>query len=415
MRTSSNRLHHTPGGRSVYVKKGMPMATDFGATFPKVAKNLMKSSISPTSTPQDQKYRDEFLGVLAHELRNPLAPLRNGLEIIRRSQSDPQIVHEAIEVMDRQLQQLSGLIDGLVEASNLRQGLIELKVEALDLGKVIEESARSFGTRLEESGPKVVFHPPTEPLLVQGDPKRIRQIMASLIENAVKYTGRDGCIQIETHAEPGEVEISVTDDGIGIPQEKLDEIFELFSKADHSLERGQDGLGLGLSIVRGLVELHGGTVEAQSGGPGSGSRFIVRLPSALSGLESPGFSGKRRVLVVDDNRDCASSLAMMLGIMGFDTETAADGVEALRTAAAYRPDAIFLDIAMPKLNGYDVCKVIREQAWGRGVVVIALTGWGQTDDIERSREAGFDHHLVKPIELTALEPIVREIQVAQVT
>ncbi|GAT33875.1 His Kinase A (phospho-acceptor) domain-containing protein [Terrimicrobium sacchariphilum] len=388
----------------------MPAAIDSCVVFPEAATTFMKSPIDPNIIPLDQKYRDEFLGVLAHELRNPLAPLRNGLEIIRRSQSDPKIVHEALEVMDRQLQQLSGLIDGLVEASNLRQGLVELKVETLNIGSIIEESVKSIGARLAEGGPKLIFTPLAEPLLVEGDPKRIRQILVNLIENAVKYTGRDGCIEVDAHGESGEVEISVKDDGIGIPQEKLGEIFELFSKADHSLERGQDGLGLGLSIVRGLVELHGGSVEAHSVGPGAGSQFIVRLPQATSGVDSPRISEKRRVLVVDDNRDCASSLAMMLGIMGFETETAADGVEALRTAAAYRPDAIFLDIAMPKLNGYDVCKVIREQAWGKDPVVIALTGWGQNDDIERSREAGFDHHLVKPIELASLEPIVREIK-----
>lgn len=390
------------------------MASDLYVTFPGVAKNFMKSLISTTPSSDIDDHRNQFLGVLAHELRNPLAPLRNGLEIIRRSQADPQIVQEALDVMDRQLQQLSGLIDGLVEASSINQGQIELKKEVLDLGSVVEESVKAFSARVGDSGQAITFHPSADRLLVEGDARRLRQIMSKLIENASKYTGRDGRIEIGVRQVGSVAEISVKDDGIGIPQEKLDDIFELFSKADHSLERGQDGLGLGLAIVRGLVDLHGGAVEAYSGGAGAGSEFTVHFPLVSSDVGPSDHPGKRRVLVVDDNRDCATSLAMMLGIMGFETETAADGVEALRTAAAYRPDAIFLDIAMPKLNGYDVCKVIREQSWGKGVVVIALTGWGQNDDRERSREAGFDHHMVKPIELSALEPIVSEINAARI-
>ncbi|MBN8711057.1 MAG: response regulator [Verrucomicrobia bacterium] len=375
----------------------------------------MKSLVPKSSSSPARDHRNEFLGVLAHELRNPLAPLRNGLEIIRRSQSDPRVVQEALDVMDRQLQQLSGLIDGLVEASSITEGLVELKKEVLDLATLVEQAVTAFGEHRPDVGQMLVLHPASSVLLVEGDPRRLKQIIFSLIENAAKYTGRDGRIEVAVQEDEGMAEISVTDDGIGITQDKLDEIFELFSKADHSLERGQDGLGLGLAIVRGLVELHGGTVEASSGGPGAGSEFIVRLPMYSHAAGSPEMPPPRRVLVVDDNRDCATSLAMMLGIMGFETETAADGVEALRTAASYRPDAIFLDIAMPKLNGFDACKVIREQAWGKDIVVIALTGWGQNDDRERSREAGFDHHLVKPIELTALEPIVREIKAARVS
>ncbi len=392
----------------------MRMASDLYVTFPGVTKNFMKPSILPTPTALPDDVRDQFLSVLAHELRNPLAPLRNGLEIIRRSQSDPQVVKEALDVMDRQLQQLSSLIDGLVEASSIRQGHIDLKKEIVDLGMVVGEVAGEFVERLKETGQTVIFQPSSERLCVEGDAKRLRQIVAKLIENAAKYTGRDGCIEIGLQKVEDGAQLSVKDDGIGIPQEKLDEIFELFSKADHSLERGQDGLGLGLAIVRGLTELHGGTVEAFSAGAGAGSEFTVHLPLASPDAQPATASTKRRVLVVDDNRDCASSLAMMLGIMGFDTETAADGVEALRVAAAYRPDAIFLDIAMPKLNGYDACKVIREQAWGKNVVVIALTGWGQNEDREQSKEAGFDHHMVKPIELSALEPIVQEINSARV-
>lgn len=391
------------------------MAADLCVTFPGVTKNSMKSLLPTSSSGSARDHRNEFLGVLAHELRNPLAPLRNGLEIIRRSQSDPHVVQEALDVMDRQLQQLSGLIDGLVEASSISEGLIELKKEALDLGTLVEQAVTAFGEHRPDVGQMVVLHPASSILMVEGDPRRLKQIIFHLIENAAKYTGRDGRIEIAVQEDEGMAEISVTDDGIGIPQEKLDEIFELFSKADHSLERGQDGLGLGLTIVRGLVELHGGTVEANSSGPGAGSEFIVRLPLVSRADGSPGLSTPRRVLVVDDNRDCATSLAMMLGIMGFETETASDGVEALRTAASFRPDAIFLDIAMPKLNGYDACKVIREQSWGKDIVVIALTGWGQNDDLARSREAGFDHHLVKPIELTALEPIVGEIKSARVS
>ncbi len=280
----------------------MRMASDLYVTFPGVTKNFMKPSISPLPAQSADDHRNQFLEVLAHELRNPLAPLRNGLEIIRRSESDPQVVSEALEVMDRQLQQLSSLIDGLVEASAIHRGHIELRRETLDLGAVIEETVEEFHERLKESGQRIAFHSCPGRLHVEGDARRLRQIVSKLIENAAKYTGRDGRIEVSLQSGDGEAEITVTDEGIGIPQEKLDEIFELFSKADHSLERGQDGLGLGLTIVRGLTELHGGTVEAFSAGVGAGSEFTVRLPLVSSQAEASIPSGKRRVLVVDDNR-----------------------------------------------------------------------------------------------------------------
>lgn len=353
---------------------------------------------------KDTTAQDDFLSVLAHELRNPLAPLRNGLQIIRLAKNDPQAVDQALDVMDRQLLQMVRLIDDLLDASRINRGQIELRKEALDLSAVIADAVESVRPLVDQKNLQINVHALSSPLFVQADEKRLKQVFSNLLANAAKYSGRGGVVEISFESKDGQVEVSVKDQGVGIPAEMLPRIFDMFAKADRSLEKAQDGLGIGLTIAHRIVAAHGGELVAKSDGPGSGSQFIVTLP-VLS--EKTGGAGPR-VLIVDDNKDFATSMAMMLGMMGSETQTAQDGVEALRLAATFRPDVVFLDIGLPKLNGFDVCRVIREQAWGKDVTIVALTGWGQPEDTVRSLEAGFNHHLVKPVENAALERIMHE-------
>lgn len=352
----------------------------------------------------DLSGQDEFLTVLAHELRNPLAPLRNGLQIIRLAKNDPAAVDQALNVMDRQLQQMVRLIDDLVDASRVNRGQIELSKETVDLTSIITDAIEASRGLTEQKGLHVKTQLPSGALFVEGDARRLKQVVANLLANASKYSGRNGVIEITAERKDSSVEVAVSDQGVGISEDMLPKIFDMFTKADRSLEKAQDGLGVGLTIARRIVELHGGEISAQSNGPGTGSRFTVTLPISTKEKKSAG----PRVLIVDDNKDFAMSMAIMLKMMGSETEMAADGVEALRLATTFRPDVVFLDIGLPKLNGYDVCRVIREQAWGKDVMIVALTGWGQPEDKEKSLEAGFNKHLVKPVENAALERIIHE-------
>lgn len=348
--------------------------------------------------------QDDFLSVLAHELRNPLAPLRNGLQIIRLAKNDTAAVDHALDVMDRQLNQLVKLIDDLLDASRINRGQVELRQESLDVVGVLSDAIEELRPATEQKELQLTAHFPSAPVRVKGDSKRLRQVFANLLANATKYSGRGGAVEIAAEKTESHVEITFSDHGMGISTEMLPRIFDMFAKADRSLEKAQDGLGIGLTIAKKIVELHGGDLVAYSDGVGTGSRFVVRLPVSAEVARRAG----PRVLVVDDNRDLASSMQIMLGMMGSETQTAQDGMEALKIAATFRPEVVFLDIGLPKLNGYDVCRVIREQAWGKNVTIVALTGWGQNEDVARSQEAGFNHHLVKPVDNAALEKIMQE-------
>lgn len=346
--------------------------------------------------------QDDFLSVLAHELRNPLAPLRNGLQIIRLAKNDAAAVDHALDVMDRQLNLLVKLIDDLLDASRINRGQVELRQESLDVVGVLSDAIEELRPMAEQKGLQLTANFPSMPVRAKGDSKRLRQVFANLLANAAKYSGRGGAVEIAAEKTESHVEITFSDHGMGISTEMLPRIFEMFAKADRSLEKAQDGLGIGLTIAKKIVELHGGDLVAYSDGVGTGSRFVVRLPVLAEVARRAG----PRVLVVDDNRDLASSMQIMLGMMGSETQTAQDGMEALKIAATFRPEVVFLDIGLPKLNGYDVCRVIREQAWGKDVTIVALTGWGQNEDFVRSQEAGFNHHLVKPVDNAALEKIM---------
>jgi len=361
---------------------------------------------------EESRRKDEFLATLAHELRNPLAPIRNGLQILQLAKDRPEAGEKARAMIERQVRQMVRLIDDLLDLSRISRGKVELRRERIDLAAVVQSAMETSRPLIEESGHRLDLRLPAEPVFVDGDVTRLAQVIANLLNNAAKYTERGGRIELEVRREGETARISVRDNGVGIPTEMIPRVFEMFTQVDRSLERSQGGLGIGLSIVKRLVEMHGGTVGARSGGHGRGSEFVVVLPvvesleegARASGIESGnGAPARRRILVADDNEDSAASLAMMLSFMGNEVHAAHDGMEAVEAAAAFRPDVILLDIGMPRMNGYDACRAIREQPWGRGLLILALTGWGQDEDKRRSREAGFDDHLVKPVEPAELE------------
>jgi PAS domain S-box-containing protein len=360
--------------------------------------------------------KDEFLATLAHELRNPLAPLRNAVELLRRSGANPGLIEQARGVMGRQLDQMVRIVDDLLDVSRISQGKVQLRKERVELEVVVRSAVEGARPFIDAQGHQLTITLPPEAVWFDGDPTRLAQVISNLLNNAAKYTEKGGHIWLTAERRGSEAVLSVRDTGIGIAAEHLPQLFEMFSQIIPALERSQGGLGIGLSLVRGLVELHGGRVQARSDGIGRGSEFIVRLPVVDVPIrqqpEGPADDGlppgtrKWRILVVDDNRDAADSLAMMLQMMGHETCTAYDGLETVQAAATFRPQVVLLDIGLPKMNGYEVARHIRQQPWGEGLALIALTGWGQEEDKRRALDAGFDHHLTKPVGATALEKLL---------
>jgi signal transduction histidine kinase/CheY-like chemotaxis protein len=366
---------------------------------------------------ESDRRKDEFLAILAHELRNPLAPLRNALQLMRLAGDDAQTVGRTRGMMERQVQQMVRLIDDLLDISRITRGKIVLRKERVELAAVIQDAVETSRPLFEAAGHALTVIYPPEPITLDGDPTRLAQVFANLLNNAAKYTQGGGHIRMTAERQGDEVVVKVRDTGIGIPADMLPRIFEMFTQVDRSLERSQGGLGIGLSLVRGLVELHGGSVEAHSDGPGQGSEFSVRLsvhpplrkaqPAAEDGWRSA--PSRHRILVVDDNRDAADSLALLLTFQGNEVRTAYDGLEAVEAAAAFEPDIVLSDIGMPRLNGYEAAQKIREQCRGRRMVLIAMTGWGQEEDKRHANEAGYDFHLVKPVDVAALEQLLSSL------
>ena len=355
--------------------------------------------------------KDEFLATLAHELRNPLAPLRNALEILRLRGNDPEIAAKARDMMQRQLTQMVRLVDDLLDVSRITTGKLDVRKEKVTLQDVIRsavETARPFIDLQRHSFEQRL---PAEPLRVLADSTRLAQVFSNLLNNAAKYTPAGGRIELEAEREHGDAVVRVRDNGIGIDPDMLPRIFEMFVQADRSLERTQAGLGVGLTLARRLVELHGGALAVESPGQGRGSVFTVRIPLA-EGAETVAAparladdsAGRYRVLLADDNVDFVSSLGALLSAEGHEVCIAHDGAEALELARRFDPEFAFLDIGMPKVNGYEVARRLRREA--ARCVLVAVTGWGQEEDRIRAREAGFDRHLVKPVDPGQIEAIL---------
>jgi PAS domain S-box-containing protein len=364
--------------------------------------------------------KDDFIALLAHELRNPLAPIRNGLQVLRLAGGDVDAVSQARAMMDRQLSHMVRLIDDLLDVSRISRKKMDLRRERVLLADVVDSAVEPARPQIDEAGHELSLSLPPGPVFLDADLTRLAQVVSNLLTNSAKYTERRGKIWLVAERRDQDVVVTVRDSGIGIPTEALPNIFDMFSQVDRSIERSTGGLGIGLALVKGLVEMHGGSVTAESPGEGRGSTFTVRLSgtagrpaTAVPGLGDDGQAGarpKRRILVVDDNRDGAGSLAMMLRLLGNEIRTAYDGLEAVAAAAQFRPEFILMDVGMPRLNGLEATRRIREQDWGRDVKTIALTGWGQDNDRERSREAGCDGHLMKPVNLTELEALLSQIR-----
>jgi CheY-like chemotaxis protein/two-component sensor histidine kinase len=341
------------------------------------------------------------------------------MQIVGLSKESPEIVDQARRIMERQVEQMVRLIDDLLDLSRISRGKIELRRERVELASIVRSALEISQPIIQQAGHHLILTLPPDPIVVEADVTRLAQVFANLLNNAAKYTEKGGRIWFTVTCREEEVLVSVKDTGVGIPPQMLSKVFEMFAQVDKSLEKAQGGLGIGLSITKRLVEMHGGSVEANSRGPGQGSEFVVRLPlpepaapepkpsdDKAEGVNSPVM---RRILVADDNEDSVASMALMLKILGNEVRTATDGLEAVEVAESFRPSLILLDIGMPKLNGYDACRNIRRQPWGADVVIVALTGWGQEDDKRRAREAGFNHHLVKPVGLDAIRKLLEEL------
>ncbi len=357
----------------------------------------------------DQR-KNEFLAMLAHELRNPLAPISNATQALRLAVGDERLVRSATDMLDRQVGQMSRLVDDLLDMSRITRGKIELRRQRVELTPIINHSVEAVRALYRNLDRELTVSTPPHPMFLDGDPARLAQVVGNLLNNAFKFTDPGGRISLVVEHEGDQAVIRVTDNGIGIPPDQLLHVFEMFAQIDTSLERSRDGLGIGLTLVKTIVEMHEGSIQARSEGPGCGSAFTVRLPvlveAAASVEPAPlahALTGRgRRVLIVDDNPDGAESLAMLLELHGHQTYKAHDGFEALNAVERLRPDAVLLDIGLPNLDGYQVCQRIRQEFWGRDLLLIALTGWGQQEDRQRSREAGFNNHLVKPVDPNAL-------------
>lgn len=379
------------------------------------AEDITERKRSEEALRKADRRKDEFLALLAHELRNPLATLHNTLLILQLTggQDQSMTLPSAVSLMHREVAHLVRLVDDLLDVSRISRGKIALLTERVELVSVVQEAIEAIQGQLRATDRHLTVDLPTESIYLTGDPARLKQIVSNLLNNAAKFTRDGGHIWVGLEGVDGEAILRVRDDGIGIPAHELVRIFEMFAQVDSSLGRSQGGLGLGLTLVSELTGLHGGRVEAHSAGEGWGSEFVVSLPvneNEAKSMEETNQNqqppAKRRVLVVDDNQDAATTLSMLLKLLGNDVYTRHDGRAGIEAADSLRPQVVILDISMPGLDGYQTCRLIREQPWGQAMTLIALSGYGQEDDKRRSREAGFDAHLVKPVDLSRLNELL---------
>jgi two-component system, sensor histidine kinase len=362
--------------------------------------------------------KDQFLATLAHELRNPLAPIRNAVELMDpKYHAADAVVRDARMIARRQVEHLSRLVDDLLDVSRITHGKIALRMETVDLASAVATAVETNQPAIERKHHALRVSVPDAPCVIRGDPIRVAQVIGNLLSNAAKYTPDGGAIELDVRVTDGAVAIRVADNGIGIPREELADVFNLFMQSADSLARSEGGLGIGLSLARTLTELHGGTIEARSEGAGKGCEFVVQLPLAMtheyaaaaaakqaSVTEAP--QSKRRVMIVDDSVDGAESMSVLLEMLGHEVRVVYDGASALAAAPGFRPEVVILDIGLPDLDGYHVARALRAQPESAGALLIALTGYGQEADRQRTRAAGFDHHLVKPASLEDVERVI---------
>jgi signal transduction histidine kinase len=367
--------------------------------------------------------KDQFLALLAHELRNPLAPIRNAVELMRQVETIDPAFQPAREMVERQVKHLARLVDDLLDVSRITQGSIRLRKEAVDLGTVVERAVEATRSLIDSRAHALEVELPTDPIHLEADPTRLEQILANLLNNAAKYTMPGGRIRVSAALEGGDAVVRVRDNGIGVPPDVLERVFEPFVQSEGSLARSEGGLGIGLTLVRSLVEMHGGSVEAHSPGLGQGSEFVLRLPARLpagpAGLagktaalpepDAPFPSRGLRVLVVEDNLDAAESLSALLRLWGHEVRVVHDGLAAIDAAREHRPEVVLLDIGLPGLDGYQVARRLREDPAMDGALLVAMTGYGQPEDRRRSREAGIHHHFVKPVEPFVLRTLLSNL------
>lgn len=374
---------------------------------------------------QADRRKDEFLATLAHELRNPIAPIRYAVQVVNLKGPNTKEVRWAVEVIERQTQHMARLIDDLLDVNRITRNSLELRKERVELSRVIRAAVETSQPMIERGGHELTVDLPTEPIFLDADIVRLAQVFSNLLNNAAKY-GKEaesrGHIRLTARIDGKNLVVAVKDSGVGISSSMLPHIFDMFTQVGRSLEQSEGGLGIGLSLAKRLVEMHGGIIAARSEGPGKGSEFIVTLPVAaatpaqtvtMPANTAPEVPSGQRVLIADDNPDVAEAFEVMLQTLGHDVVTAHDGVDALEKAAKFRPDVMVLDIGMPKLNGYDTARAARQESWGKNITLIALTGWGSEKDKLQSEDAGFDIHLVKPVDPISLGKLLDSLQTAK--
>jgi PAS domain S-box-containing protein len=424
VRTGGNwyRDHRFRGADGEYhavLAKGVAIRDDSGNIAGWAGINLDISRLKHTENAlrEADRRKDEFLATLAHELRNPLAPIRNAAKLLEAPGADDRQRQWGRDVIARQVQRMALLLDDLLDVSRITSGRLQLRKEPVDLASLVASAVETARPLIDSKQHVMEIELPAEPVELVVDPLRLSQALSNLLTNAAKYTDPAGHIRLVASLDAGDLRVSVSDTGIGLNADAIPKLFEMFSQVDSAVDRAEGGLGIGLALVKGLVALHGGSVEAASDGPGQGSKFTIRLPrtgvvsqkrqpyAASSAYRAP--TGPRcKVLVADDNADAAQTLALILKMSGYDVHLAISGREALAVARREQPDAMFLDIGMPDMSGYEVAASVRREAWGQGALLVAVTGWGQPNDKQQAKTAGFNHHLTKPVDLEHVEQLL---------
>ena len=416
---------HAQGVRATYLVAALPRRRPFDNDFREfltsaaalIAAGLAAAAASEAARDGADASRNEFLAMLAHELRNPLAPIRSATELLSFADSNPMSLPHARAIRERQLGQLVRLVDDLLDVSRLSRGTLELKRAPIDLRTAAASAIESVRPLVDAARHTLSVHLPKAAVPLDGDHARLTQALANVLTNASQYTHPGGHIDLTMEVVGRTARIRVTDDGIGVDAALVPRMFDMFTQGEQRSGEPRRGLGIGLTVARTMIEMHGGAIDVASPGRNRGSEFVIALPMRAELVEPPSTNiyragnARRKILVADDNVDAAAAMAEILGVMGHDVRTAKDGLEALEVAEHFRPDVILLDIGMPHLDGYEVCRRIRQRAWGRKLPVYAVTGWGQASDRQRTREAGFDAHLVKPVSIEAINALIDDADI----